>query len=90
MRVRRKVDTTQGAIVDALRRSGALVWPINGAVDLLVQWRGKLTLIDCKGKGRWRATQTQLDMTSEGWQIHFCRTPLEAYEACEIPPRARL
>ena len=85
----RKVDATQAAIVTALRRSGALVWALNGAVDLIVQWRGRLTLIDCKSP-RGKATDTQRDMIAQGWQIHFCKTSTEAYEAVGIPPRARI
>jgi hypothetical protein len=85
----RRTDSTQTAIVDALRRAGALVWPINGAIDLLVQWHGRLTLIECKAPGG-RPTPEQFAMTREGWLIHFCKDPLEAYEAVGIPARMRL
>jgi hypothetical protein len=84
----RKVDLVQQDIVDALRRSGALVWVINGAIDLLVQWRDKLVLIDSKSRGG-RQTATQRGMVAQGWVIHFCETPLQAYEAVGIPPRMR-
>jgi hypothetical protein len=86
----RRTDSTQTAIVSALRRAGALVLVLNAEIDILVQWRGNLTLIDCKAAKGGKPTDTQRAMIQLGWQIHFCRTPLEAYEAVGIPLRARV
>jgi hypothetical protein len=48
MRRAARVDANQTAIVTALRQAGARVWIIGLPVDLLVGFRGKLTLMECK------------------------------------------
>ena len=52
MRRAAKVDSNQADIVDALRKIGAKVHPMHamggGFPDLLVSWRGMLTLLECK------------------------------------------
>jgi hypothetical protein len=50
-----RVDATQPEIVDALRAAGATVWFIQVPVDLLVGFRGKTMLIECKSKAGKRA-----------------------------------
>jgi len=80
MRRAAKVDTTQAAIVAALRGVGARVWVVNGAVDLVVRFRGHYTLIDCKSKGT-RMTPTQKAMVADGWTIHFTHSVNEALYA---------
>ena len=48
MRHAARVDSTQAAIVAALRQAGARVWIIGLPVDLLVGFRGQLLLMECK------------------------------------------
>ncbi len=80
MRRAARVDSTQAAIVAALRGVGARVWVVGGAVDLVVWFRGKVTLIDCKSKGT-RQTLTQKGMVADGWTIHFAHSVEEALHA---------
>lgn len=48
MRHAAKVDTTQAAIVSAMRAMGAVVWVIGLPLDLLVGYRGRTLLVECK------------------------------------------
>jgi len=49
---RRRVDTNQAAIVQALRKIGAHVWDTHGVggdfPDLVVGWRQRTVMIECK------------------------------------------
>lgn len=70
MRARGRVDATQAAIAEALRRGGASVTSLanmgNGVPDLLVGIRGMTYLIECKSErgglspdqARWANTWT--------------------------------
>lgn len=72
-----KVDTTQAPIVAALRGVGALVWPVNKELDLVVQFRGKTYVMDCKtAKGG--LTDEQKKMVDAGWIVAFPRSVDEA------------
>lgn len=84
----RKVDRTQKTIVEALRRSGVLVWVVNGTLDLVCQFAGFQTILEVKAKGG-RLTKTQQAMRAEGWRFEVVETPLQAYEAVGIPLRMR-
>ncbi len=44
----RKVDSSQGEIVDALRKAGAEVWIIGQPVDLLTYYRGRWLPMEAK------------------------------------------
>ena len=48
MRRAARVDATQAEIVKALRSVGAKVWVIGLPLDLLVGYRGKTLLVECK------------------------------------------
>ena len=48
MRRAARVDSTQAAIVAALRAQGAYVWLIGLPVDALVGYRGKTALVEFK------------------------------------------
>jgi hypothetical protein len=48
MRRAAKVDSTQAAIVSALRSAGASVWVIGLPVDLVVGVAGTTALVECK------------------------------------------
>lgn len=56
-----RVDFTQARIVEALRKSGALVWIIGRPVDLLVWHNGKWLVMECKTpvKGQYRPRRDQ-------------------------------
>lgn len=84
----RKVDRTQKAIVGALRRSGALVWVVNGTLDLVCQFAGAQTILEVKAKGG-RMTKTQQAMREAGWRFEIVENTLQAYEAVGIPLRMR-
>lgn len=43
-----KVDTTQAAIIEALRKAGARVDVIGKPVDLLIYFRGRFTVMEVK------------------------------------------
>ena len=43
-----RTDSTQSVIVGGLRACGAYVWIIGLPVDLLVGWKGKTLLMECK------------------------------------------
>ena len=72
MRYAKKVDSNQKEIVDALRKIGCTVVVIGTPVDLLVGYRARNFLIECKspdsdyGKND-RGTKTQRDFFAN-WQ----------------------
>ena len=66
----RRTDTTQQIIVSALRRVGAKVVILNGVIDLLVWFRGKLYLLDTKSRGG-RLTKRQQQLVDDGLPVHF-------------------
>lgn len=69
-------DDNEPAVVDALRKAGALVERLSGPglPDLLVLYRGQLFLIDVKSR-RGQATMAQKRLLAQGWPIWFVRTP---------------
>ncbi len=71
------MDSTQEAIVAALRGVGARVWIVGKEIDLVVYFRGRTHLMDCKSK-RTRMTDTQKAMNADGWNIIFAHSPEEA------------
>jgi hypothetical protein len=76
MRRAAKRDTTERAIVDALRQAGCLVLQLD-AFDLLVFRRGKFFMFDAKtGKGR--ATLAQERLIAAGWPLCYVRSVSEA------------
>jgi Holliday junction resolvase len=80
-----KVDGTQPAIVEALRRIGAWVLHLHtvgkGCPDLLVWNRGRYVLIECKSKGEdINKDQAEFIATCPG-EVHVCWTPEEALRA---------
>jgi Holliday junction resolvase len=85
VKVRR--DASERAIVEALRKVGAVVIHVSrsaqrGAPDLFVAWRGSWAALECKSKdGRLSEEQTQL--VSQGL-VRVVRTPLEALEAIGV------
>ena len=77
-----RADTTQPAIVDALRAVGAKVLHIKNPFDLLVRYCGKVFMMDCKTPkskaGAIRKKPSQLKLEAEGWPLLYPRSPEEA------------
>lgn len=72
-------DATEPAIVRALLQVGALVLRLD-AFDLLVLFRGRLVMLDCKtAKGK--PTPSQLDLIAAGWPLRFVVTADDALRA---------
>lgn len=81
MRRASKVDSTQGAIVEALRKVGAWVFPLHavggGFPDLLVWNRGRYVLVECKAAGDLNKLQVEFIATCPG-EVAVVRSPEEA------------
>ncbi len=72
-------DATERDIVSALRKVGAHVLVLD-AFDLLVWYRGKLSMLDCKvPKGK--ATAAQEALTRAGWPLVYVETADAALKA---------
>lgn len=83
MRRAAKVDATQAAIVDALRRVGAAVVYIKEPLDLLVGYRGKNVLMEVKNRdGKDELTKAQIEFIAT-WpgEVHIVYSPFEAVQA---------
>ena len=89
----KRVDGTQPAIVEALRRIGAWVLHLHevgkGCPDLLVWMRGRFLFLECKipGEGP-NKMQTEFIATCPG-EIHIVRSPEEAVAAVVGPEAMR-
>jgi len=75
-----KSDGTQRAIVAALRAAEAKVHVLKKPVDLLVLYRGRLYLADCKPLDWKKPRNDQAEQAAwmEEWGGHYWRTPDEA------------
>lgn len=93
-RYARNVDANQVAVVDALRRVGALVQHLHtvggGCPDLLVGYRGKLFLLEVKD-GRKPPSARELNDAEISWHrrwagypVHTVTSPLEALKAIGV------
>lgn len=77
-----KRDRSEAAIIDALTRVGAHVLPLD-TFDLLVLYRGRLHMLECKtGKGR--LTVGQQALMDFGWPLEIVRTPEQALQAIGV------
>lgn len=79
----RRTDTTQAAIVDALRDVGAQVLILGGAIDLLVWYQGEVYPMDPKSPGG-TLTATQKRLVAQGWPVKLPRTVEEALDAIGV------
>ncbi len=82
---RNKPDANQKEIVDALRDIGARVFPIGQPLDLLIAFRGKLTLMEVKNpSGEDKVSKSQqitIDLLeSVGVHVPVVRSVEEAIE----------
>lgn len=66
-------DATEGPIVQALRRAGALVMSLD-EFDLLAYFRHRLFMLDAKGP-QGRATAAQERLIERGWPLRLVDTP---------------
>lgn len=73
MKYARRIDQTAPALVKAAKQMGADVVPINGVIDALLLYRGRLLLIDWKAPGG-TLTDAQARLTARGWPIHYVST----------------
>jgi len=75
----RRRDSNEAAIVQALRAIGAHVRQISapGVPDLLVLYRGAVSLLEVKGIGG-ELTAAQVQLSREGWPVILVRTPDQA------------
>jgi hypothetical protein len=72
-------DRSEPAIRKALWQAGAKFLLLD-PFDLLVLFRGKVFLLECKtGKGK--ATRGQELLVEDGWPVIFVKTPEEALQA---------
>ena len=81
MRNAARTDAVQGPIVRALEAVGARVYYIKLPVDLLVGFRGRNILLECKSpNGRLTKDQEKFKATWNG-EVHVVQTPEEALAA---------
>lgn len=74
-----KRDGNESEILRALHRVGA-DYILLDAFDVLVLFRGRLTMLECKTK-RGRATRNQDVLVQRGWPLVFVRSADEALSA---------
>jgi hypothetical protein len=76
-------DSSQAAIVDALRKAGVTVFVIGKPVDLLTHYRGKWLPLECKPAThkRARSDQSEQEALLTECGIPKVRTPEEALRA---------
>lgn len=81
MRKAARVDATQAAIVKALRKVGAAVEVIGKPLDLIVCFRGKTSLVECKTTSG-RLTRYQVEFLAR-WpgDVHIVQSPEAAVAA---------
>jgi hypothetical protein len=79
-----KRDQSEPGILQALRQVGAEVILLDD-FDLLVWYRGRLTMLECKSKPddrkHARKTANQIALLTKGWPITFVQTPEQALTA---------
>jgi hypothetical protein len=81
MRHASRTDATQAEVVKALRAIGASVYYSKLPLDLIVAFRGRTMLVECKEFGG-RLTKVQQEFI-DGWtgEVHVIQGPLEAVAA---------
>ena len=88
-RYAKKRDTSEPAIVDALRKAGAKVWKLDRPFDLLVGRAGRFIVLEVK-TGKRKPTDDQqaelLTCQSGGLPVYLVRTVEEALTAIGISP----
>ncbi len=82
MRHAARTDAGQKAIVDALHKIGARTYYVKLPLDLLVCYRKRTLLLECKEPDG-RLTKAQVEFIAS-WpgEVHVVRSPSEAINAC--------
>jgi len=81
MRRAAKRDLSEPAIVKALEQAGVSVWRMDQPVDLLLGYRGKTVLAECKtGKRKLNANQARFVDEWRGSAVIVLRTVDDAIE----------
>lgn len=75
----KKRDANEPEIVAALKKIGAKIMRLDD-VDLLVNYRGKIYLLEVKTP-EGKLTKSQRDLLDDGWPIHIVRDIGGAYLA---------
>jgi hypothetical protein len=78
----RKRDATEAAILRVLRQVGA-DYVLLDPFDVLVLFRGKLYMLDCKTV-EGRPTARQKDLIVRGWPLRFVVTPQDTLAALGV------
>jgi hypothetical protein len=78
----RKRDATEAAITRVLRQIGA-DYVMLDPFDLLVLFRGRLIMLDCKTK-EGRPTALQKDLIARGWPLRFVITEEDTLAALGV------
>lgn len=73
-------DASEPSILRALSKVGA-DYILLDAFDVLVWFRGQLTMLECKTPKTGRKTRNQQVLEQRGWPVRFVRTPEEALQA---------
>lgn len=91
LRYARRRDLSEPAIIEALERVGAEVWPLDYPVDLLVLFRRSWFLLECK-TGRGKSITIAKDPRQQAQQNFIATTgtpvvctPVEALKAIGAP-----
>jgi len=83
LRYAKKRDLVEPGIVQALRAVGAHVWHLDRPFDLLVGFRGRFTVLECKSdpclrKKQQHQTDELLAAQAMGLPVYRVTTPTEA------------
>lgn len=87
MRHAARTDRNQAEIVAALRDAGALVWVIGLPVDLLVGYRGRLCLMECKDGAKSSSRQRKTALQAEFF-ANWGECPISLVDSAEAALRA--
>lgn len=81
MRRAAKRDISEPAIVQALEQSGATVFRLDRPVDLLIGYRGRTYIAECKtGRGKLNANQVAFIEAWKGNTVPVLRTVEDAVD----------
>lgn len=83
----RRVDKTQAEIVEAIRKIGGEVTYLyrvgEGVADLLVSWRQKWVVIECKSKGEGLNEDQKKWVGKQHAPVYVVTSPIEAVNFLE-------
>jgi hypothetical protein len=85
MRRAARVDNTAKELTKAAKQLGADVLTLNGVVDALLLFRGRVWVIDWKSKGG-TLTPAQAKLVASGWPIAFVSTEDQLFTLLGVKP----